>query len=101
MPAKNKTFKPNLEPMNPAMQFITAPVTETVTEQKQGKPPEGFKANPLYIETKSRRLQLLVQPSIHEKMKMKATAAGVSVNEFVHSILEKALVNDTPGETEG
>lgn len=59
--------------------------------ERPGKPPEGFKVNPLYVETKSRRLQLLVQPSLYEKMKTRATAEGFSVNELVHSILEEAL----------
>ena len=53
--------------------------------------PEGFKANPLYVETKSRRLQLLVQPSLYDAIKARATAEGQSVNELVHSILEAAI----------
>lgn len=53
--------------------------------------PEGFKANPLFVETKSRRMQLLVQPSLYEAIKARATAEGQSVNELVHSILEAAI----------
>ena len=53
--------------------------------------PEGYKANPLFVETKSRRLQLLVQPSIYEALKEGAKAEGRSVNDYVHTILEKAL----------
>ena len=53
--------------------------------------PEGYKVNPLYIETKSKRLQLLVQPSLLDKLKGKAKAEGRSVNDLVHSILEEAL----------
>lgn len=53
--------------------------------------PEGFKANPLFVETKSRRLQLLVQPSLYEAIKERATAEGQSVNELVHKILEDAI----------
>lgn len=53
--------------------------------------PEGFKANPLFVETKSRRLQLLVQPSLYDAIKARATAEGQSVNELVHSILEAAI----------
>lgn len=58
---------------------------------KASKAPEGFKANPLYVETKSRRMQLLVQPSLHEAIKARATAEGISVNELIHSILEAAI----------
>mgnify|MGYP005964692095 FL=1 len=53
--------------------------------------PEGFKANPLFVETKSRRMQLLVQPSLYDAIKARATAEGQSVNELVHSILEAAI----------
>ena len=53
--------------------------------------PEGFKANPLFVETKSRRMQLLVQPSLYEAIKARATAEGQSVNELIHSILEAAI----------
>lgn len=53
--------------------------------------PDGYKANPLFVETKSRRMQLLVQPSLYEAIKARATAEGQSVNELVHSILEAAV----------
>lgn len=53
--------------------------------------PKGYKANPLYVETKSRRMQLLVQPSLHEALKARAAAEGCSVNELVHTLLEEAL----------
>lgn len=58
---------------------------------KQAGNPEGFKVNPIYVETKSRRMQLLVQPSLYEAIKAKATAEGVSVNELIHTILEQTV----------
>jgi len=87
--AQKKSFKADI---NPAMQFISTP--EAPTEQppqiEQRKPPEGYKLNPLYLETKSKRLQLLVQPSLLNKVKAQAKARGSSVNDYVHSILEEA-----------
>lgn len=59
--------------------------------EKETRIPEGFKANPIYVETKSRRIQLLMQPSLYDAIKTKATAEGVSVNELIHTILEKAI----------
>lgn len=77
---------------NPALAFITQPEQkETIPRVKTTDAPEGFKANPLFVETKSRRLQLLVQPSLYEAIKARATEEGRSVNELVHSILEDAL----------
>lgn len=82
-----KSFKSQL---NPAMKFITQQ-PEELTQPKAAEAPEGYKVNPLYIETKSRRLQLLVQPSLHDKIKARANASGRSVNEYIHSILEEAM----------
>lgn len=78
---------------NPAMQFISTPTEEehtTVTAPA----PEGYKPNPLYIEKRSKRLQLLLQPSLYEKVKARADKQGCSVNDLIHTILE----NETKGE---
>lgn len=93
--AKKKSFIDN-----PALQFIsTAEPEETRQEEREistpqakpaEKPPEGYKINPLYVETKSRRLQLVLQPSLYDRVKEGAAAAGLSVNEYVHQILDNA-----------
>lgn len=86
--AQKKSFKADL---NPAMQFISTP---TEDEREAPAPaPEGYKVNPLYIEKRSKRLQLLVQPSLYDKIKAQADAEGCSVNDFIHRVLEDA-VND-------
>lgn len=91
MAAKSKSFR---DQMNPAMQFISRPAPEApapIQHQESAEAaPEGFKANPAYVETKSRRLQLLMQPSLHDKVKAAAKAKGYSVNEYIHHILEAA-----------
>ena len=82
-----KTFKDN-----PALQFISTPEEEEIKEvalEIQPQAPEGYKLNPLYIETKSRRLQLLMQPSLHAKLKDMAKEKGMSVNELIHTALEE------------
>ena len=92
--AQKKSFKDN-----PALQFISMPQTQIEEKHIEEKKPEAdtteesvpMKLNPLYIETKSRRLQLLVQPSLHKKLKLHSTTLGISVNELVHSVLENYL----------
>lgn len=82
-----KSFKDN-----PALQFISA------ADEQEGpqatpttaKAPAGYKVNPLYVETKSRRLQLVLQPSLFERVKARATASGLSVNEYIHQLLDEA-----------
>lgn len=94
-----KTFKDSI---NPAMSFISQESIDraegetpaTAEAKRSDKAPEGYKLNPLYIETKSKRLQLLIQPSLHEKLKRKAQAEGTSVNDLVNSILQDALAEE-------
>lgn len=98
-----KSFKDSI---NPAMSFISqesidraegeTPTTEETTAKgkRTAKAPEGYKLNPLYIETKSERLQLLIQPSLKAKLKEKAKREGTSVNDLVNSILYDALAEE-------
>lgn len=96
--AKRKTFKDMKD--NPAMQFISTPAEEEAPTQEaqpealppigHGKPPKGYKLNPLYVEVKSRRVQLILQPSLVERVKAKAAENGLSVNEYISRALDKA-----------
>ena len=49
------------------------------------------KPNPAYIETRSKRVQLLMQPSLHEGLRAEAAKREVSLNDLVHSVLEQFL----------
>lgn len=89
---------------NPALQFISA-AGESEEEARRAisagqlpKAPEGFKLNPVYLETRTRRLQLVLQPSLYEKIKAKATASGISVNELCHQILSEAMREESTDE---
>lgn len=55
------------------------------------EPKEGYKINPIYIEKKSKRLQLLVKPSLYEKLKIRAAKEESSVNDTLNRILEEAF----------
>jgi len=73
---------------NPALQFISGSESEENQEQEIKKA-VPMKRNPLYIETKSRRIQLLMQPSLYDKLKDISTQNGTSFNDLVHTILEQ------------
>ena len=105
--------------VNPTLQFISTPEPEeeqphrplykraeepqTVEEGKgkrkastasstPKKAPPARRAQPQYDEeTKSRRLQLLLTPSLYEAVKDKAAEARLSVNEYINSILKDAV----------
>jgi hypothetical protein len=84
---------------NPALQFISQPTEEETEHISKGKrkaqgpaqPPKGYKVNPEFIEVKSRRLQLVIQPSLFDKVKAQAQAKNQSVNAYICDALTQAL----------
>lgn len=80
-----KTFSQNM----PAELFIDSSPAPAPAESKIAPAPEGYYINPLYIEAKSRRVQLLIKPSVYQKAKEKADAQGISFNELINSLLEE------------
>lgn len=53
--------------------------------------PDGYKVNPLFIEKRTKRVQIIMQPSVFEKAKAKAEQNGKSFNDYVHGLIEKDL----------
>lgn len=81
---------------NPAMQFISAtapetaaPAAEPVTAAEQSETSDIFEISPKSSEHKSKRAQLLMTPSLHEKVAKKAASLNMSFNELVNIVLEK------------
>ena len=91
------TKKTNFKKDNPALSFMTPIEESTVQEETKTAPikknaiPEGFKANPEYIETKSKRVQLLLQPSTVGSIKRLATKKGLSMNEAINEAIQEYL----------
>jgi len=94
-----KTFKNEL---NPALQFISteSETSQTQKNQKTQKNQENqnpdpnpvpMKRNPLYIETKSKRFQMLMQPSLYDKLKDMADRKNISLNLLIHTLLEQSV----------
>ncbi|MFI3271678.1 MAG: hypothetical protein R3Y11_06210 [Pseudomonadota bacterium] len=48
----------------------------------------------VYVETKSKRVQLLIKPSLHAQLKKMASKKKTSFNDLVHTILENSFQND-------
>lgn len=65
------------------------PKTNTITTDNHVKEIRYIIA-PRTTEAKSKRLQLVVQPSLYDKVKHKADSCGVSVNDFIHQVLDIA-----------
>ena len=98
-----KSFKDN-----PALAFISNPEEEPEVQNETeespskgirirstaNKAPEGYKRNPEYIETKSKRVQLLLQPSTVDAMKELARKRGLSFNEACNEAIHEYLHNE-------
>lgn len=97
-----KSFKDKMQQkaVNPALMFISQqepekePPTAERKIERQTAPrsaPPARRALPQYDEeTKSRRLQLLLTPSLYEAVKAKAAQERMSVNEYINSVLKDA-----------
>ena len=73
---------------NPALQFFSQAEEQAENRpQVETRPPYQRKSR----EYKSRRLQLLLRPSLHDALKERADAEDISVNELVNSLLEAAM----------
>lgn len=80
--------------------LITIPAEPRATEdpaqgnakETQAAAPAGYKLNPAYVEKRTRRVQLVFQPSLYEKAEAKYKALGYrSFNDYINSILEAEL----------
>lgn len=114
--ATKKSFKDN-----PALQFITAAETFNTEKKSQSvQNPEQKPANlsadgarvyeqsavvPMkrdmrYVETKSKRVQLLMQPSLYRQLKEGAKQQEISLNEWIHRILTQHIAYQNDGYKE-
>ena len=82
---------------NPAIAFISTAteqenfsLTQPTKEELEAKESNGvpMKTNPEFIETKSKRVQMLMQPSLYDAVKKEAKDKNISVNEMMHEILK-------------
>ena len=92
-----KTFKADLAENltgNPVDYFISKPANEETAQEALGqapiKAPKGYKVDPRFIETKSKRVQLMVQPSIVAKLQAQAKRERISFNELCNRLFRAA-----------
>lgn len=93
-----KSFKDRIQQKaaNPTLQFITPPEEEKPHKEtrirREERQAPSQRALPQYgEETKSRRLQLLLTPSLYDGIKEEAQQRHTSVNELINTILKDAI----------
>nr|WP_290462174.1 hypothetical protein [Acutalibacter muris] len=75
---------------DPALSFISR--GELQPQEEPAGPlgvPEGYR--PAYVERRSRRVQLVLPPSLYGRVKQASQGEGLSLNEFCCRALEQAL----------
>lgn len=92
-------MKKDFKGTNPALAFMSVDTQEETQEVKQmpatkKEAPEGYKINPEYIEVKSKRVQLLLQPSTVDAIKTLAKKKGLSMNEAINEAIQDYLQNE-------
>ncbi len=89
-PEEQPAPQPTPQPQPKAnLKAPSRPASRSTAKTKNDEP--KYKLNPAYIETKSRRVQLVMQPSLYNSIKEAAIKEDISVNEFIHKTLEDAL----------
>lgn len=82
MATKKKSFAADLDPAMAILQ------KETPVKEKSGKQPHRLTYNTPERESYSKRVQLLVKPSVYAILKEDADAEGASLNAYVNLIFE-------------
>ena len=73
--------------------MINAPIPN---QEQEPPPPQAVTAAPVIrkAETKSRRKQILLQPSVHDKAEEKCKRLDLSMNEVVNQLLANWIEQD-------
>ncbi len=74
-------------------QFMTSPEPSCMVRNEEvvEEIPAGFRLNAIYIETKSKRVNLVMRPSLHKRTQQKALEEGISFNDYVHRLIERDI----------
>lgn len=83
-----KSFKNDIS--NPALSYLQPadPVEVQQAYERNQAEPERKRTSG---ESKTRRVQLLMQPSLHKAIEEQANHEGTSVNAWIHETLKKAI----------
>ena len=83
---------------SPALAFIggAAEQAEQADQKNGGRTrtvtiPEGMTLNDMLIEKRTRRVQLVMQPSVYDRAKAEAERRGISFNDYVHALIAADL----------
>lgn len=89
MASRKKDFK------DPTLNFFSPETIEADGKEEPQEPhtvpgdiPDEYRLNPMYIEKRTRRVQILLPPSVYKALKNEADEEGVSTNEIINRALK-------------
>lgn len=90
--AIQETYKEEPGQEKPAKKTTKTATKKTAAKRTTpGNPPKGYKVNPEYIELKSQRFNLLMQPTVLKRVKKLAKSRKLSTNETINQIIIEYL----------
>ena len=66
------------------------PEQQTCLDEMRAVVPEGYRLEKI-TEKRTKRIQLVTEPSLYDRLKAAAAAAGVSVNEYVIQAINEKI----------
>ncbi len=90
VPQVEVTYESKMESKKESIEE-SAPSPANAIAPSKFQVPEGYKLDPRFIEKRTKRVNLLMQPSLYEKIQAKASQEKKSVNDFIHSYMEELL----------
>ncbi len=90
VPQVEVTYESKMESKKESIEE-SAPSPANAIDHSRLQVPDGYKLDPRFIEKRTKRVNLLMQPSLYEKIQAKASQEKKSVNDFIHSYMEELL----------
>ena len=98
--ASNKTDSDTQSPAQPVKASENTRQEPPVAYDEEKLPQSYMLPKRKEVATKSKRVQLLMQPKLHSQIKQLAQERGLSFNDFVHQILEDVARHNVRGNEE-
>ena len=90
--ANKKSFRADESPVNQLISQGRPPVEGIVPAPAPiDPPPPGYRIDPRYIETRTRRLHVLIPPSVFKRLQRSAFRENESVNEAINALIVEGL----------
>jgi len=78
---------------NPALQFVSSRIDASDEKSTENVPPPDWRVANSAPETRSKRFNMLIRPSVFSLLQKNAKEKNMSVNELINSLIEIYIEN--------